>query len=177
MLPGRCRGGVRKWVTEADADLRIGDRVKVAHGEFSEVFFFSHRHPDTLTNAIHIETSIPELALTLSKDHLLYVNGKLTPASSVRVGDILEAHHKNLVTVTVKSVLLQKMQGLYNPNTQHGDVIVNKIRSSAHTATIHPVVARALLSPLSLAYRVLGAQHSESQNHVLLRAGDMMYWR
>ena len=43
-------------------------------------------------------------------------------------------------------------QGLYNPHTMHGDIVVNGIRTSSYTAAINPILAHAALWPVRMLF-------------------------
>lgn len=160
------------------AEVKIGDRVKVAHpDQFSDVFFFSHRHPHVASKVVHIKTSVDGAELQLSPGHLLYVNGESAPASSVRVGDVVSISHghRSVASVTaVKSVLTK---GLFNPHTVHGDIVVNRVVARTFTTTVHPTLARMLLHPFKLAFH-FGGPHAmiEDVNQRILRALDSTVW-
>lgn len=146
-------GGVQRLMQ----DVRIGDRVQVAHDVFSPVFMFTHKLHDVWHSFITIRAvdgSGTFAKLSLTKSHFLYVNGRLAEAGTVKPRDTVElASGKNAQVVTVKNTLLR---GLYNPQTLHGDIVVDGIRATTYTRTIHTNTAHSLLTPLRLLFRVSG---------------------
>lgn len=160
-------------------DLQIGDRVKVAHpDEYSEVYFFSHRHPSTISKSIRIDTSIEGVSLTLSPGHILYANGIPIPASQAKVGDIVRVSYEDQEDATVTKILTMFTDGLHNPHTLHGDIIVNRVVTSTFTSAVHPSFARVLLLPMKAVYLAFGAvPTTESLNRVVLRTLDLTFWR
>ena len=136
-------------------DLKIGDRVRVANGKYSDVILFTHRDEEHIGRFVEILTENgPTLRLT--NGHYLYVNHKLTPAHSVKPGDILkdgtnEVPSSGFVVRNVRSVV---DRGLYNPQTIHGDIVVNGIISSTFFEAVQPSLARTLMKPVSLLYRM-----------------------
>lgn len=132
--------------------VQLGDRVKVADGIFSDVFMFTHKLADVNHEFVTLKTESAELALT--SGHMLYVNRHLVPASSVKAGDMIESDAGAMLRVV--SVHMKTMTGLYNPQTTHGDIIVNGIRASTFTTAVAPKAAHALLAPLRALYARLG---------------------
>lgn len=130
-------------------ELRIGDRVLVGMDErgerlFSEVFLFSHQDKTVLSTFLRIRTS-HHCNLEATAGHYLYVNGSLSTAKTVSVGDIID--FSNGRPVRVIGVEQVRRQGLFNPQTIHGDIVVNGVRISTYTSTVEPIVASALLAP------------------------------
>jgi Hint module len=138
-------------------ELSVGDRVHVGHGCFSEVFMFTHRVADIHQQFISIESS-SGARLRATAGHYLYVNGGLGAVGSVTVGDEIELGYgvKDVVT----KVTVVAGQGLYNPQTVNGDIVVDGIRASTYTTAVDPVFAHAILAPLRAAYNTLGCYSS-----------------
>jgi len=129
-------------------ELEVGDDVLVGAGDtFSRVFMFTHREPDTIYHFIDLHTSAGRIRLTAG--HMLYANGAIVRADDVRVGDTLVAESgKEVRVVQINS---RADRGLYNPQTSHGDIIVDGILTSTYTDAIAPKAAHALLAPLRAA--------------------------
>jgi hypothetical protein len=148
--------------------LAVGDNVLVGHEEHSEVYMFSHRLAATKSEFVHLETA--EHSLMLTPNHYLYVNSKLAVASTVNVGDKLTNSQGAAVEVT--SVSRAWADGLYNPHTMNGDIVVNGILTSTYTSDIAPALAHAALWPVrmlhSLGQDVLG--HAFDSGSELLAA-------
>lgn len=135
---------------KAMGTLKVGDKVHVGSGEFSEVFLFTHEMEATLSKFVKIEAGLPK-PLLLTAAHYLYVNGKLAPARTVKVGDkVKDSDGKDVEVVAVSE---EWAEGLYNPHTMHGDIVVDGILTSTYTETIHPTLAHGLLFPLRQMYK------------------------
>lgn len=75
----------------------------------------------------------------------------LVSAASVRIGDVLQlANGSDSPVVVVEDV---SADGLYNPQTVDGNIIVDGIVASTYTTAVHPCVAHAaLLAPIRFLY-------------------------
>jgi hypothetical protein len=139
--------------------LAVGDSVLVGDGSFSDVYMFSHKLEATKTEFVKISVSADEEALMLTPNHYLYVNNKLAVASTVKVGDMLTTGKG--ASVRVISVSREWAEGLYNPHTMDGDIVVNGIKTSTYTSDIAPALAHAALWPVrmlhSLGHDVVGS--------------------
>jgi Hint module len=133
--------------------LAIGDRVHIGGGLFSAVFMFTHRMAGINQQFVAIESSSGAV-LRATAGHYLYVNGDIKAAGSVRVGDLLELENGD--KDAVYSVTFVSGDGLYNPQTVNGDIVVDGIRASTYTTAIEPMFAHAILAPLRAMYSTLG---------------------
>jgi len=130
--------------------LKVGQNVRVAAKEHSEVFMFSHMYADALATFVELKTE--QGAIRLTADHYIYVNGLTVRAGSVKVGDLLEtAEGKTAVVTGISSV---RATGLYNPHTMQGDIVVNGFRTTTYTEAINPTLAHALLAPVRAMYNM-----------------------
>lgn len=152
-FPGTATVELQDGSYEQMSALQIGDRVKVADATFSDVFMFTHKLADAANDFVVVQTS-SGAELSLTAGHYLYVNGALVAAGTIRVGDVVESATGERLAVT--SVRFRTMDGLYNPQTIHGDIIVNGIRASTFTTAVQPSAAQALLAPLRAMYARLG---------------------
>lgn len=142
-------GGIVKRMDQ----VQLGDRVKVADGVYSDVFMFTHKMAHVSTHFVTLQLS-NGAQLALTPGHYLYVNGRLVAAKTVRAGDLLQNTAET--AITVEAVQMTRMSGLYNPQTVHGDIIVNGVRASTYTTAVEPSTAHALLAPLRVLYSRLG---------------------
>lgn len=126
-------------------DVRVGDSVKVGPQEFSRVFMFTHKLANTESNFIVLETE-SGARLALSAGHYIYADGSLVAASEVSIGSVLTLG--NGVSDIVVSVSSRTGSGLYNPQTVHGDIVVNGVLSSTYTTAVAPSLAHIFLSPV-----------------------------
>lgn len=152
-FPGAAEVELSDGTRRSMRDLRVGDRVRVSEGEFSEVFMFTHRRGDVSHEFVRVVVNDGR-SLELTSGHFLYVNGALAPASSVRVGDVLADAARR--PVNVASVECVGRKGLYNPQTVHGDIVVQGLLASTYTRTVAPGAAHALLVPLRAMYARFG---------------------
>lgn len=154
-------------------ELRVGDRVRVSSGDgadaFDDVFMFTHRDSKPESRFIRIETAFrQDSPLVVSPGHYIHVHGRgLVMASAIRPNDRLHVvpvtstkdisgSHGNIdiVTDVVTSVSVVLDTGLYNPQTLHGDIVVNGVVCSTYTTAIRPSVATRLLIPFRALYRI-----------------------
>lgn len=158
-------------------ELRIGDRVKVGYpAQFSDVYFFSHKHKEQKAQFVRLQTSGGALSLTLSPQHLVYANGARMRAGSVRVGDKLSVGENGEIEV-VKSVRKVEGVGLHNPHTLHGDIVVDGVLASTYTAAVHPRLASLLLAPFRAVFYLAGAHDAvQNLNRAVLRTLDVVVW-
>lgn len=135
------------------AQLEIGDSVRVGATSFAKVFMFTHREGEAVSNYLTINTDTGT-SIKVTPGHYIYANGKLVPAQMVKAGDLLV--RGDGATGTVTKVTNGVAKGLYNPQTTHGDIVVNDILASTYTTAVERVCAHAMLSPLRLVFNVLG---------------------
>lgn len=128
------------------SSLSIGDVVRVGPGpnDFSPVFMFTHKLAGTTNRFVTLKTADGH-AITLTPSHFIYSNDALIPASAVAPGATLSLASGHVSTVT--SVSESTAAGLYNPQTAHGDIVVNGIIASTYTTAITPTFAHAALAP------------------------------
>jgi hypothetical protein len=118
--------------------LNVNDVVRVGPSEFSKVYMFSHKDAEVKARLVRLSTAQGSVRLTAG--HYLYVNGKLQTARTVQVGDFLS-------TGKVTAVSTEWADGLYNPHTMHGDIVVDGVKTSTYTDSVAPSLAHALLWP------------------------------
>eukprot|EP00188_Purpureofilum_apyrenoidigerum_P003607 Plantae.Rhodophyta-Purpureofilum_apyrenoidigerum.ctg38327.p1 GENE.Plantae.Rhodophyta-Purpureofilum_apyrenoidigerum.ctg38327~~Plantae.Rhodophyta-Purpureofilum_apyrenoidigerum.ctg38327.p1 ORF type:complete len:546 (-),score=66.38 Plantae.Rhodophyta-Purpureofilum_apyrenoidigerum.ctg38327:298-1908(-) len=138
--------------TKTIGDLKTGDRVRAAHNVFSDVFMFTHRHPDAVSSMVRLELATTQLELSLS--HYLPVGGRLVAAESIVVGDELDMSDGS--SQTVRAVSRVQKIGLFNPHTVDGRIAVNGVVASTLTRSVEPRLALALLWVPRTVYRVFG---------------------
>ncbi len=126
------------------SSVSIGDIVKVGPAEFSPVFMFTHKLADTVHKFVTLKTA-GGVSLSLTKGHYLYVNGVLSAAGEVTVGDELQLGSGTVDRVA--SVVSRVGEGLYNPQTVNGNIVVNGVVSSTYTTAVEPTFAHAILAP------------------------------
>lgn len=70
------------------------------------------------------------------------------------MGDFLQK--ASGVAARVEGVQRVTEQGLYNPQTLAGEIVVDGFQASTYTTHVEPVFAEALLAPIRAAFRFTG---------------------
>lgn len=124
-------------------DLELGDEVLVSFNSYSPVFMFTHK---LSTGSFQFLRFVLEdgSELRVTPGHFVYADRVIKAARDVRVNDTME--NANAQQIPIKYIETVHESGLYNPQTEHGDIIVNGIRVSTFTESIEPSAAHALLS-------------------------------
>lgn len=158
------------------ADLSIGDYVKVGLNKFSKVFMFTHRTAEAHSRFVSIETA-SGLSLEVTDGHYLYIEGNLRAASDVRVGSTVILGNGAIDTVV--NVHMKMGTGLYNPQTENGDIVVNGVVSSTYTTAVDPEIAHAILSPFrflsNLGFRITAFEAGGGILTNLMRSGRVAF--
>lgn len=124
--------------------LQAGHFIKTDADSHSQVFLFTHRQLEGLHEFVRVEAASGHV-ITLSANHYVYANGKLTAGDSVKIGDVLTTTDGPSKVVKLSTVM---EHGLVAPHTLHGDILVNGVKASSYTRSVHPTVAHALLAPV-----------------------------
>jgi hypothetical protein len=135
-------------------DLNVGDRVSIGNGIFSEVFMFTHRSGYEEAE-FHVLETVTGHEIALTAEHYMYTTDmQLMSAASFQIGDdvILD----NGVPSRVVSIRKVQMVGLYNPQTLHGDIVVNGVRASTYTQAFPASYAHAALAMFRIFYSLFG---------------------
>lgn len=133
-------------------EVNVGDVVKVGVGEYSPVILFTHRLVSGSFRFVNLQTA--KAALKVSAGHFIYVNGALAAAQTVRVGDaIASGDGESAIVVNVDAV---EGEGLFNPQTAQGDVVVDGFLSSTYTTAVDPAFAHAALGLFRILQKHLG---------------------
>lgn len=131
----------------AMSQLATGDIVAVGSGETSDVFMFTHKLSRTRARFLTLRTASAH-AVTLTHGHFIYINGALAPASSAVIGDALTLASGAASRIVAISESVE--EGLYNPQTLSGDIVVDGVRVSTYTIAVAPALAHAVLAPFRL---------------------------
>lgn len=152
--------------------LQTGDRVAVGAGNFSPVFAWTHRDSSVKAKTyVSIDAGLSR-PLTLTPSHFVHASGRTVPAASVRKGDVMTA--ENGSSVVVRAVTEVQSRGLFNPQTLHGDIVVDGLVVSTYTTTVEQAAAHALLAPVRAAFRCAG----NTVGSALLRAVEtVLLWQ
>jgi Hint module len=91
-------------------------------------------------------------SLSASPGHYIYINGNLATALTAVVGDELWLADGS--STRIVAINHERLRGLYNPQTLHGDLIVDGVVVSTYTTAVEPRFAHAaLLGPARALYR------------------------
>ncbi len=173
-FPGNADVELKSGETIKMASLKIGDEVSIGNGQYSEVFMFTHRLPAMHTEFLQVTTA-SGARLRLSAGHYLPVNGEYAAADTVRVGDeVVLGDGVNSRVVRVDTVA---DVGLFNPQTRHGDIVVNGVRASTYTTAVEPKAAHALLAPVRAVFARFGLAMTalESGSQTLANAAQCLF--
>ncbi len=150
------------------AQLRIGDEVEVGAGEYSSVYIFTHREESKMYEFVELATE-SGARLRLTAGHFVYADGVLKRADEVRVGESVRDRDNRPSRVSAVGLVVDK--GLYNPQTLHGDIVVEGVVASTYTHTFDRSVAHAMLAPMRAAHGWLGTKCAgfEKDDHLVMR--------
>lgn len=152
-------------------ELEVGDVVQVGD-EFSPVFGFTHRMPLVSQDFIELTTG-SGYRIALTKGHFLYVNDQLRPAAEVRKFDRLRLVDGE---TSVERIEVVRKTGLYNPQTLHGDIVVNGVVASTYTTSVEPKTAHALLLPLRVLWNLCHVSGLRSLEQGSFRSMVVRWW-
>lgn len=137
--------------------LQTGDRVRVSRNEFSAVFMWTHRD-DKWDGKSYIQlVSAEKHRLVAAMGHMVYVcpglqkecGKEAARVENVRIGDgmfVVEDGKERMVRVQERAQVYAK--GLYNPQTVHGDIVVDGVLATCYTKYIPIGYAHGFLAPL-----------------------------
>ncbi|CDF32836.1 unnamed protein product [Chondrus crispus] len=152
-FPANALVELENGATKMMSQVQLGDRVRVGPNDFSDVFMFTHKTAAIKYSFVTLATQSGH-TLSLTKGHYLYVNGVVAAAKTVRSGDFITL--ADGTTSSVTQVGTEIARGLYNPQTVHGDIIVNGLLATTYTTTVERSMAHALLAPLRAVYSSIG---------------------
>ncbi|KAK9844755.1 hypothetical protein WJX74_006431 [Apatococcus lobatus] len=187
---GSCFPGVASVHTRqgsvAMADLNVGDEVLVAlpgrEPHYEAVFMFSHQDKHFVNPFRTLETDAGH-TLMLTPGHYLWASGSdatdrfaLVRAADVRVGQWVWASSGTgsaaVAPTRVTRVSTASAQGLFNPHTASGSIMVDGVVAATFTETISASLAlhTVVTFPAQLLYRLAPTQALAAQlNTALLK--------
>jgi len=117
-------------------DLVPGDKVLTASGEHKTMFSMNHYHRTKATVFLRIHTDLEtERPLELSHNHMVFVEAEKNhpvPAASVNIGDKIWSADDGLREVLDIETVVRN--GLYNPLTMDGTIVVDGVVASTYTS-------------------------------------------
>jgi len=167
------------------SDLRVGDRVRSVDGAgkpiFDDVYFFGHADKSQSNVFVSLQLSGSDASLQLSQKHFLPTCPKQGEpcdwsdhmhayAQEIQAGDyVWIATDGETKLRSVLSTSLVMKDGLYNPYTLSGKIVVNGVIASAHSDWVLdawtpawmsqylPGIYQILFLPGRLLYQLAGA--------------------
>lgn len=142
--------------------LEVGDRVLVSakspHTKaYSPVFAFTHRDAHGLYDFVRI--CAQQNCILITSKHYVYIRFDCAEqlehtltAISVRAGHCVQVGSGEWLPIDYVSSELAR--GLYNPQTLHGDIVVNNVWVTTYTAIVNLMSAHAMLLPLRATHRL-----------------------
>lgn len=153
-FPSAARVRVRSGAVVRMDELRVGDEVFVGDG-YSRVFMFTHA--DAGFRGSFVRLTAGGRSVTAAPGHFFYSGGDVVRVEKVAVGDVVFVDGREVLVEAVERV---DESGLWNPQTVHGDIVVEGFKATTYTAAVEPGVAHALLAPVRAGYRALGVDVS-----------------
>ena len=145
-------------------ELKLGDEVLSGRNKFSTDVAFTHRLPHAVHKFVMMKAD--NCTLVVSPGHYVYINDRLIAAADVVLGDVVEGEAGTKHQVTQVCEVLK--QGLYNPQTTHGNIMVNGVKVSCYTSTVAPGISHALLTLLRSIAAATGSYFFSLQNRLYL---------
>ena len=110
-------------------DIEIGDYVLSGSGTYERVYSFGHYEKREEANFLQIRVE-EGVAVELTGDHMMVVNGVIDLASSIKIGDFLSLVDGGRAMVT--GVVAVKRNGVFAPFTESGMITVNGYVASCY---------------------------------------------
>jgi hypothetical protein len=182
-FPGHALALTRDGQPVRMSNIQLGQDVAVRKGDgsigFEPVYTFGHR--DAASFAAYIRLTMSACVLDLTPGHFIPVQrgtGKLAymRAKDVAVGDYVMVMSANDTTGTVAERVMavagHSFQGMLNPFTLSGTILVNNVVASAHSEWFAdsvvdmlgmspwflPTLYQAALAPVRWAWYLLGSE-------------------
>jgi len=138
------------------SELEIGDKVKTINKngeiEYSEVYAWFHKsYDDFREDYINVKTE--DNTLTITPEHRIFVNGKDSAASDIKVGDTVSGQK-------VISVDTATEYGKYAPCTKNGFIMIDNINCSCYAFYSHNfchIMVSLFLKPIVKIFPSLGS--------------------
>jgi Hint module len=137
-------------------EVAIGNRVLVDVNRYSEVFVFTHKAPEAVSDFVRLESCCGEV-VQASRDRSAPTAVWLRKARCASA----TPPPRRLVRPSVSCPCrASRARGLFDPQTLDGDIVVDGLLASTYTTTVEPVLAHAALAPTRLFYQVFGVATS-----------------
>lgn len=165
-FPGSATVTLQDGTVRAMRDLRVGDQVAVSSPTsaaggpvaFEPVLSLSHADPKALASFLTLTLEGTSKNITLTPGHLVHVQksggigqswANPVEASRIEPGDRLLVHEGDRLEPRRVAAVERAVEreGLFNPHTQSGTIVVDGVLASCYTAGVDVRVADALLFP------------------------------
>lgn len=153
---GHATVQIENGTTIAMRNLRVGDKIRVGRDKFEAVYAFAKRNEDISAQYLRLIWKKSRESLDVSATHMIWSNGRMIPASQVRIGDFIWVNDRVAFVSRIKNIT---HVGAYAPLTFSGRIVVNGVLASTY------------VSYQSTEYLVLGnTTHIEWNAHDLAHA-------
>lgn len=147
-------------------DVQVGMRVRVAGGNsFSEVFGWTHKDEGYRGRRFVRVGMEGGRSVVASVGHMMYrrrcearvCDRELVEIEKMEKGDEMwMVEEGREVVKTVERVGRVRSHGLFNPQTVHGDIVVDDVVATCYTKYVPHKVAHGLLAPIRALYEWTG---------------------
>ena len=125
---GQTTVEVKRRGTIAMANVKLGDEILVSANRYEKVYSFGHRHETIEATFLQF---LP-FGLEISNEHMVFINRRYIPASTVKVGDQIETASGEILSIETINVVHRK--GVYAPFTMSGTIVVSNVKVSSYVA-------------------------------------------
>ena len=120
---------VEKKGWKSISQIKIGDKVLVHGGKYSQVYSFGHRNAMENADFLQIHSKDTRNPIEISSDHLILMGGEhWVPAADLRVGDMLTTGDGSGTTISRIERVTRK--GVFAPFTASGSIVVDDVVAS-----------------------------------------------
>lgn len=144
--------------------VKIGDKVLAADGEYEKIVSFGHRNEDATGEYLKMTTS-SKAAIELTKDHMIFSGGKAFAADSFKVGDVIDMAHGQTEQVT--KIQHVTREGAYAPFTESGAIVVNGVLASSYVAMQEGGSDMVTIGGIEIISHQLTAQISQAPHRIV----------
>lgn len=148
-FPGSAAVSLSDGKKKALSSVKVGDRVLVGDGSFSRVVAFTHKDMSERARFVRLHLT-HGFSLRASAGHYVFTgkHSKLVAMRDVQIGDVLQTVTREGLSqwAVVHKIDAIWDQGLFNPQTESGDIVVDGVRASCYTEAIDPVLGHSLLT-------------------------------
>ncbi|KAJ3380434.1 hypothetical protein HDU84_005933 [Entophlyctis sp. JEL0112] len=175
--------------------LQVGDKVLVGYANkkpvYEEIYMFGHDLSNVRAQFVRISLVSVTGSLDLTPDHFIPVYDRFEKFTYVRAGSLIPGMlilTTNSGLQAVHSVKFVNKEGLFNPYTLSGRIIVNSIQVSSHSSSFLdkifdffnidaqylPDTYQAIFLPARVAYFMLGKTNFAVAGNYMVRLVNRM---